>query len=333
MNHIVEAGRIGRGLQRRVPSTLLLVTLGLLLVPTAGCQSTQQFGAVEYESAPWGFARARGYKLTTEHYEIHTTIKDQVLLDALPSFIEAAYENYRRVLPATHAPAGRMKIYLFATRGQWEAFTKRLTGARAPLFLKVRNGGYSERGVVVIEYVAHSITFPLFAHEGFHQYLHHHVNKRIPSWLNEGLAVYCEGQRWGSDRVKKFEPDYNPKRRNDLAAALTSNQLHSLRKLLETNPGQVIGGSSRKVATYYAQVWALIVFLHEGADGKYAADFQRLLDQLDSPELEQHARAAHIWSERSRFDFGTALFRSFISEDLDTVEQEYFDFMRDRFLK
>jgi hypothetical protein len=202
----------------------------------------------------------------------------------------------------------------------------------------LRNGGYSYRGVSVMEYVATQITFPLFAHEGLHQYLHHHVRTpHIPAWLNEGLAVYCEGQRWGYDpdrnyRVKSFDPWYNPARRNQLADALLSDRLYSLRQLLRTHAGEVVRETSRAVQTYYAQVWALTLFLQHGADGKYAEGFARLLQDIGTTDLEQRARAVHIWSEERAFHFGEALFRSYISEDLDTVEQEYRGFMRERFL-
>ncbi|MCK4341534.1 MAG: hypothetical protein KAY37_07425 [Phycisphaerae bacterium] len=316
---------------------LFAPVLGFVLLILSGCHAPGPVREpVPFESEPWKFGPAQGRKLTTEHYAIYTTMRDQMLLDALPDFVEAAYENYRQLLPPAHEPTQRMKVYLFVSRGHWVAFTRKYTGSRAKAFLRVRNGGYSERGVSVIEYVAHQITFPIFAHEGFHQYLYHHVNTRIPAWLNEGLAVCCEGQRWGNYKgeygVKEFDPWYNPSRRNVLAQALISNHLHSLRKLLETHPGEVIEGSSKSINTYYAQVWALILFLREGADGKYAADFERMLDKLDEVELEQYARAAHIWSEQETFNFGEALFRNFITEDLKTFEREYFAFMRARFL-
>jgi len=312
---------------------LVAVVAAIGLVVLSGCATQRGRRApVSYTTASWSYGRAQGRKISTAHYDIYTTLRDEVLLGALPGFVEAAYENYQQLLPSTRQVDERMKVYLFATRGQWERFTRRFTGSRSKLFLKVRNGGYSERGVSVIEYVAHQITFPLFAHEGFHQYVYHYVNSQIPSWLNEGLAVTCEGQRWGMHGLKAFEAEYNPRRRNDVTAALVSNRLHSLRRLLETHPGEVIEGSNRSVVTYYAQVWSLILFLREGADGKYATAFERLLSQLDEVDIAQYARAAHIWSDRKRFSFGEALFRSFISEDLDTVEREYFEFMRERFL-
>lgn len=310
----------------RVGWLAVLVGVGL-----AGCGGPRQRAPVPFESEPWKFGSAPGYKLRTAHYEIYTTLRDPVLRDALPEFVEAAYDHYGRLVPTARRPAERMKVYLFASRPQWEAFTRRFTGARAAVFLQVRNGGYSERGVSVIEYVAHEITFPLFAHEGFHQYVHHHVTSRIPAWLNEGLAVYCEGQRWDSHGLAEFDPWFNPMRRNDLAAALARNRLHPLRTLLETDAGRIIAGTNQSVATYYAQVWALILFLQEGGDGKYASGFERLLNCLAESGLEPHARAGHIWSDQPRYNLGEGVFRSFISEDLDTVEREYLDFLRTRF--
>jgi len=305
---------------------------GVLMLGTlGGCTTPRSSTKVPYESEAWRFNDAEGSKLTTEHYEIYTTLRDPVLIEALPAFVEGAYEQYTRLIPPVRAPEERMKVYLFVSRGQWAAFTRKFTGSRARVFLQVRNGGYSERGVSVIQYVTHSVTFPLFAHEGWHQYLYHCVNTKVPAWLNEGLAVICEGQRWDQHGLKEFDPWYNPLRRNDLSQALIANRLYPLRRLLETHAGEVIQGSTQGVATYYAQLWALILFLREGQQGKYAAPFNRMLADLGTSQAEQRARTAHIWSERSAFNFGEALFRAYISEDLESVEQEYFAFLRERF--
>jgi hypothetical protein len=296
----------------------IVVLLAALL---SGCAAPKPRAPVPFETEPWKFASTPGFKVTTAHYEIYTTLRDQVLRDALPGFVEAAYENYARLVPPARVDAGRMKVYLLASRGQFEAFTRRLTGPRARVFLQVRNGGYSERGVSVIEYVSHEITFPLFAHEGFHQYLYHCVNARIPAWLNEGLAVYCEGQRWDARGIKEFDPWYNPMRRNDLVAGLAAKRLHPLRRLLETDAGRIIAGPDQSVASYYGQVWALMLFLRDGAGGKYAAGFQRLLGSLST-----------VGAARPLLSPGEDLFRKFISDDLETVEREYLDFVRTRFL-
>lgn len=316
---------------------LALALLGSLAVcAMAGCQQSKARAPVPFESAPWQFGHAGGSKLTTAHYVIYTTIQDPVLVNALPDFVEAAYEHYTRLLPPRRPPTERMPVFLLATRTQWEAFTRRFTGPRAPEFLRVNNGGYSERGVSVIQYVRHAITFPLFAHEGFHQYVYHCVDARLPAWLNEGFAVCCEGQRWsdrdGAYRVQEFDPWFNPARRNALAEALSADRLHPLAHLLATHPGEVLDGSSEGVQAYYAQVWALMLFLREGDDGRHAAGYQRLLDALAGPGLEPQARAAHIWGQQRTFDFGTAVFRGFIDEDVEAVERAYRMFLHARFL-
>lgn len=323
-----------REVERRRAVSLPRLGCAVLLLVLAGCQAggpARQPVVCTVE--PWTFGGAEGYRLTTEHYDIYTTLTDEVLRGALPDFVEGAYANYTQLVMPTRVPAERMRVYLFASRGQWAAFTRRFTGHRAKVFLRVQNGGYSEGGVSVIQYVSHSITFPLFAHEGWHQYLYHCADTRVPAWLNEGLAVCCEGQRWNEHGVTEWDPWFNPMRANALRRALLAGRLHALRTLLETHAGKVLQGSSEQVATYYAQVWALILFLQEGQDGKYAAKFARLLKQVGAADLEQHARAAYIWSERDTYNFGEALFRNFISDDLATVEQEYQAFMRARFLE
>ncbi len=88
----------------------------------------------------------------------------------------------------------------------------------------------------------------------------------------------------------------------------------------------------RNVTAYYGQVWALMLFLQDGEGGKYRAKFRRLLDDLPTQDLERQARAAHIWSDSREFSYGESLFRSYISDDLGTIENEYLAFMRERFL-
>ena len=307
--------------------------LAALLV-LSGCASRKHERPVAtFTTEDWKYGKQPAFKLVTEHYEIYTTLQDPVLRDALPDFVEAAYEHYVQMLPPAHPPAAKMKVFLLATRGQFEAITKSYTGERAEVFLKIRNGGYSENGVSVIEYVSHAVTFPLFGHEGFHQYVFCCVNTEIPAWLNEGLAVCCEGQRWGEVRLSRFDPWCNPHRFNDLAEAAADGRLHPLSRILTTNAGEIVGGSSKSVATYYGQVWTLVLFLREGEKGKYAAGFDRLMAALKDLRAAQFARAAHIGAaDRESYNLGEDLFRSFITTDLDGFEREYRAFLRERLL-
>jgi hypothetical protein len=324
---------MARRLRANVVARPLRLALYCIVLSALGCAQQPKRPPAQFEQSEWRYAGKPGQLLKTEHYEIYTTLQDRVLLETIPDVVEAAYAHYESLVPPVRPPEERMKIYLFATRAEWTNFTKRFAGPRAKVFLQVRNGGYSENGISVIQYVAHQTTFPILAHEGFHQYLYHRVNPNVPAWLNEGLATLCEGQRWNGPRIEAFEPDYNPIRANDLSEALLAGKLHSLRTLLETHAGKVVQGTSRSVSTYYAQVWALMLFLREGASGKYASDFQRLVAALADANLERYAQASYVWSEGADYNFGEALFRNFIAEDLDQAELDYTAFLRQKFLR
>ena len=279
-----------------------------------------------YRIEPWKFGGVEGRRVISEHYEIFSTLSDERLLGAFPELMENGFAFYRSLVPPSRESNRRMQVYLFATRPQWVQFTKRFTGPRAVSFLRIRNGGYSERGVTAIKFVSHQTTFPLMAHEGFHQYLYHHVGRWAPAWLNEGLAVACEGQRWNGMRLASFDLRHNPVRRNRLADAILREELFPLRELLATHAGRVIQRSTRAVGTYYAQLWALVNFLRDGEDGKYAGGFANMLANLDSlgpggvGDASSHdPRAGSI---------GEGVFREYITDDLDQFESEYRLFMR-----
>ncbi|MFO0839991.1 MAG: hypothetical protein U1D55_15900 [Phycisphaerae bacterium] len=280
----------------------------------------------------WSYRGRPGAQLVTEHYELHTTLRDAELIDAVARMLEVAFAHYQSLVPQAHTPEARMKVYLFATRSDWADFTGRLTGPRAPTFLQIRNGGYVENGIAVMEFAAHHTTFPLLAHEGFHQYLFHCVRGNAPAWLNEGLAVSCEGQRWGRFDLLEFTPWENPLRHNALAEAIVRNEMTPLPQLLRIDAGDVIGGGTRRVGEYYAQLWGLMWFLRDSASGAYGEGFSRLLAKLGSEDLEQYAEAAHIWSGKSDFSFGESLFRSFVTTDFDEFERKWHAFLKEKVL-
>lgn len=314
------------------------ITVGILFASVAalsGCASSAvDRGPIASNTASWQFGNAPGRRITTDHYDIYTTVNDDNLLATFPELMERTYEYYQELVPPTRTNSDRMKIYLFANRNEWTAFTRRFAGARAPVFLKIRNGGYSERGVTAIQFVANQITFPLMTHEGLHQYLYHYVNPQVPAWLNEGLAVACEGQRWTTSGLAAFEPTFNPSRKNALVEAILRNRLMPLEDLLETNAGRIVGKTSRTVATYYAQVWSLVVFLMEGANGKYADGFNDMCAALGTNNLRSDLRTRlQAAGQAGSMNAGEALFRAFITNDLETFEAEWLEYLKKDLLR
>ncbi|MDX2199778.1 MAG: hypothetical protein SF069_12510 [Phycisphaerae bacterium] len=305
----------------------MLLAASLGIAQLAGCNATEPQPRIEAQFSDWRFGQKPGRKIETEHYEIYTTLTDEVLLATFPELMERTFRYYQQQVPPKFQPEGRMPIYLFESLNEWAYFTQRFTGPRAPIFLQIRNGGYSERGVTVIQYVSHQTTFPLMAHEGLHQYLYHYVNPKVPAWLNEGLAVLCEGQRWTGAGLRSFDPAYNPSRQNVLAAAVLRDELLPLTELLETNAGRIVGETSRKVATYYAQVWALVRYLQEGDDGRYAPAYREMCAKLSEADFSTFAlRNSNLTG--GRVNAGEALFRKFITDDIETFEQGYRAFLR-----
>jgi len=312
------------------------VALAALAAALPGCApKTEGFQALEnprYEIEEWKYQTRTGRVLRTDHYEIFTTLTEPRLLDSIPQAVETMYAFYRNMTPTAREPEKPMPVYLFSARAEWEHFTRRLTGPRAATFLKVRNGGFMEQGVSVIEYVSHEVTFPLLAHEGYHQFLHHCANRDVPAWLNEGVAVACEGQRWGASGLKAFDPWHNSLRRNTLADGLLRNETIPLARLLRINAGHVVGGSTREISMYYGQVWALVLFLQSGLDDKYAESFAALMRAVGNEDLEARARAGHVTSDTRRYSYGRALFEAFFPGELEEIEREYVAFMRREFL-
>ena len=302
----------------------------MLLALAAGCtqrNTTPALTNVRFDEQRWSYGQSPGTALRTDHYEIHTTLEDPRLVRALPQALETAYSFYRTLIPTAAEPSGPMRVYLFARRGEFEHFTKHQFPEKADLLVRVRNGGFMEAGRTVIEYTSHGTTFPLMTHEAFHQFLYHCVKTRVPPWLNEGLSTMCEGQRWGQAGLREFDPAHNPTRRNRLAEALLEHDLIPLKELLRIGAGNVIGRSPEKAYVYYAELWGLMLFLREGADGKYAEPFARLLEAVGKEDLEAFARAAHVSSDERRYNFGRALFESLISPDVETVEAEFHHYL------
>ena len=72
----------------------------------------------------WENEYGPGLKLTTEHYEVYTTLLEPLMLSQVPGFMESAYRGYNGQLPESVETRRRFTIYLFAEREQWERFTR-----------------------------------------------------------------------------------------------------------------------------------------------------------------------------------------------------------------
>jgi hypothetical protein len=58
----------------------------------------------------------------------------------------------------------------------------------------------------------------------------------------------------------------------------------------------------------------------------------QLLHELGSPDVDRRVQAERVWAEHGRISRGEAIFRRFITDDLDGFEREYRQFLRQRIL-
>jgi len=275
-----------------------------------------------------------GLKLTTTHYEILTTLLEPLMLSQVPGFMESAWRSYNKQLPSPIETTTKFRIYLFAERKQWEDFTRTFTGPQAPLYCKIKAGAYYLNGSCVAYNIGRERTFSVLGHEGWHQFNSRHFKFRLPSWLDEGIAMLFENSRY--DRgLFYFEPARNLYRLGALRKTLVKNKMIPLKQLVALNPGEAIVKSDDTVTAFYGQSYALVRFLREEDYGKRLGNYHRLLmDGLKGnwPLSEQDRKIAADrnipltvkWNRA----IGTLLFKRYISDDFEQIEAEYIAFCR-----
>lgn len=258
--------------------------------------------------------------------------------DRVPRFLEQALEWYTTALGELPRPSRRMDTFLMETRSQWERLTRRSMGDDAEIYLRIQRGGFAAGGRAMYFYIGQRDTLVIAAHEGWHQYTQSTFRSPLPIWLEEGIATYMEGFRWGrrGDSLPRFSPWSNPERFDTLRAAARAGRLMSLEQLLHTAPQDLMtgggggGGGADGALDYYAQVWALIHFLNEAEDGTYQVALTNMVRDAANGTLMKHfkdaygSRALSIYASRRR---GPELLLLYTKKPLPVLEREYADFV------
>ncbi len=248
----------------------------------------------------------------------------------MPGFLETCWTEYTRLVPCDTLSDRPMETYLFKARWQWERFTEQFSPRRAPTYKRIRSGGYSERGVTVSHYASRRGTLAILAHEGLHQYLELTRGRQIPAWLNEGLATRFEAFELDHNNLPVFNPEMNFLRRNNLREALTSDALLSMKDILATNAGIELHKTTADVRIYYAQVWSLVNYLLQPASANpYNEGFQTLLREVGTDTMVRKARAYLATDTDGTMTEGEAVFRAYVSDDLETFQTGYEAFIQE----
>ena len=326
-----------------------LLNLAVVIVCVATCASDniaarpncpeliEYFGRVNRRASEsvdlWRNRYGPGLKLTTAHYEIFTTLQEPVTLRRCAGFVESAYRAYNSQLPKPIETQNRLTIYLFESRRQWEDFTSDFAGQQAPLFCRIKAGAYYHNGACVAYDIGPQRTLSVLGHEGWHQFNGRHFKFRLPSWLDEGVAMLFET---GEQGTFALEPAKNAYRLRTLRRTLANNEMIPLRDLIVSNPGQVLASDrTEAVMAFYSQSYALVRFLREADSGRRLGAYYRLLADglygdwpLDN-DCKNIAADRNIprnirWNET----VSLVLFESYVGDDYEQIEKEYLAFCR-----
>lgn len=282
---------------------------------------------------PWSYAGAEGSVIRTAHYRIFTTAHAPSLRDRAPGFLEHALAHYRSALGPLPLPAARLDTYILRTRSQWNTLTKQLMSGQADSLLRIPRGGYASRGIGVYYDIGLFDTLAIAAHEGWHQYTQRTFREGLPVWLEEGIASFMEGHRWDGP-TPRFLPWANIQRFDALRAAVARSgagdaSVLTLARLLEARPSDFLDSVDESVLTYYAQLWALVHFLNEGAGGRYASALRSLLADTATGRVTQTVaeRLGPGAARRLATRLGPGVFLAYFNHDFEAAQVEYRDFL------
>ncbi len=282
----------------------------------------------------WENEYGAGLKLTTNHYEIFTTLLEPLMLSQVPGFMESAYRGYNSQLPEPIETTTKFTIYLFAERKQWEDFTRTFVGPQAPLYLKIKSGAYYLNDACVAYNIGRERTFSALGHEGWHQFNKKHFKFRLPSWLDEGIAMLFETSRF-EQGFFYFEPIRNLNRLGSLKMTLMKNKMIPLRELIAMDPGEAVVAGEDTIMAFYSQSYALVRFLREDGYGKRLGDYHQMLEGGLKGKWPLEEGGKRIAADRNipltvRWNraLGRKLFEYYIGDDFDQIEKEYLMFCR-----
>jgi hypothetical protein len=87
--------------------------------------------------------------------------------------------------------------------------------------------------------------------------------------------------------VEEFHERSNPERREQLARAMAAGRLKSIERLVLETPADLAAEESEQAVDYYAQVWAVGLYLKDGAMGRHAGGLRRCVEDAAAGRMGQ----------------------------------------------
>lgn len=198
-------------------------------------------------------------------YKIHTNLTRAEALE-YGVHMDLIYKEYERRFAVLRGEGrGKQNLYLLRTREDYiramAAFGIRAEASGGMFFWGPAGSGLA----TWVEGLSRDQVYSTLQHEGFHQFAHSKLGRRLPLWVNEGLAEY-----FGAAIVVKRDVRLgivDGGRVDRINAALEGNRAIGFDELLNIESEQwhqnMLSGS-QKGHLQYDQSWAIVHFLIHG---------------------------------------------------------------------
>ena len=298
--------------------SLWLVMFMYFCLCMGGCAARPNNTNPSYQTEPWDPRYPKTHCLVTEHYRIYTDFSDRDDLDHTAEVMEAAYRAYNTLWPIMPSDIP-MRCFIFSNRGEWAAFTRKNAGQDAAVYLKINRGAYTVDDWFVAFWLGDQGTWSIIAHEGWHQFVARHCIGRLPPALEEGFACRFENIQWPTDDSPYFDIHQSRARSQTLADAIASNRLWPLHELIRVHAGDVIYLPREKIETFYAQSWAMSLFLLES----YPSETRRYLADVAAGRAYRPAAFANLKPNQWNPNLGQAQFEHYFERSMAEIERDY----------
>lgn len=264
--------------------------------------------------------------IATPHYQVFTDITDSPSQQQIAQLMEGAYTQYLAYLPSPPAGQLPMRCFVFSRRTEWATFTKEHAGKDATVYLQINRGAYTIDDWFVAFWIGDSSTISVMAHEGWHQFVARNFHGRLPPTIEEGMACTFENIHW-SGPLPRWNRLESPGRTASLSAAIYENRLWPLSQLLRMHAGDVISLPRQSIDTYYAQAWALALYLSD-PDSPYSQQFQTYLSDIASGTAFRPGRFSHLKPTDWHPDLSAPQLEHYLGRPLTSLDSDYRDYCR-----
>jgi len=202
----------------------------------------------------------------TRYYVIHTDLELDTVREAAARLTGMAEEYHRRTKGFAGVIRKRLGFYLFSNKADYHAAGGPAGSA----------GVYTGKALMAIAPKQYGDRiWRIVQHEGFHQFAHTVISRRLPVWVDEGLAEYFGHGVWtGDGYVTGVIP---PGRLKRVKVMIRSGRVMPFMDMLMMNRKT---WNSHLAMRNYDQAWSMVQFLVHAEGGKYRKAFGAFISDI-----------------------------------------------------